>query len=220
MSKHLSARSLVRLVAVLSAIAAPLLSTGPASAGPSVPSPSLPSPPPLPSPSLPPWLPQPGGPITVIIVPPSLATFSVQVPSGNCLFVGSYDNTGTSPPGSIFRGQTTCGSGVYQPTLSGQAVLKDVFGNVVAVAPAFSQTGGLGTSQGFLGSILVATGGTSGVVPGLRYTVEYDSSVTLNPAQTWGAPGPGCTISGQTERCLVSTPFDYIPGTKGGVTPA
>jgi len=213
MSKRLPLRPLVRLAAVLAAVTVPLLSTGVARAD--LPAPS---PPPLPSPSLPP-VPD-LQPITVIIVPPSLAPFSVAVPPGNCLFLGSYDNSQLSPAGSIFRGQTTCGSGVYQPAISGQAVLKDALGNVVAVAPAFSQIGGVGTSQGFLGSSVLATGSTSGVIPGLRYTIEYDTSVTLSSLQTWGAPGTGCTISGQTEHCLVSTPFDYIPGTKGGVTPA
>jgi hypothetical protein len=199
----MSWRRRLRFMTVLAAAAGSLLLTsGVAGADP-----PLPNLPPLPT-------------VEVVIPTPSLAYYKVIVPTGTCFFLASYDNTGINPPGSVFRGQTACGSGVYQPAIAGQAVLKDTFGNVVAVAPAVSQIGGVGTSEGFLGSTLVASAGTSGVIPGLEYTVEFDTSVTLSSLQNWGAPAEGCTINGKTQRCVVTAPFLYIPGTKGGITPA
>src|SRR5437899_690804 len=77
-------------------------------------------------------LPGSGQPITIILEPPSVAVVSIPVAPDGCAIDMSYDNTQASPPGSIFRGQTACGSGVYSPIISGHAQLLDVFGQVVA----------------------------------------------------------------------------------------
>jgi hypothetical protein len=161
-------------------------------------------------------------PITVVVQPPSLTTLVVPIPPDGCAIDTSYDNTQISPPGSIFRGQTGCGSGIYQPGLSGQAVLKDIFGSVVAVGNGFSQVGGIGTSQGIYllqGNVL---GGVNGVgpLPGSQYTITYDTSITLTYPQYWGPPAAGCSVNGQTLHCVVTTTYSYIPGTQGGIRPS
>jgi hypothetical protein len=169
-------------------------------------------------PPLPITLPSIGTPIVLpttgsIVVPPA--------PTG-CVTETSFDNTGISPVGTVFRGQSTCGSGVYQPAISGQAVLTDIFGNVVAVGNGYSQTGGLGTSQGqyTLQVAVPSSLSSAGPVPGLDYTISYDTSITLTAPQTWGGPpGAGCSINGQTLHCVITTTYVYVPGTTGGITP-
>ncbi len=129
----------------------------------------------------------------------------------------------TQSTGTVFRGQSACGPQVYAPVLSGQAVLIDPFGTVVAAGNSFGQTSGIGTSQGqYLlqpGPGLPGLSG-GGPVPGLNYTISYDTSITLTAPQTWGpSTQDGCSVSGQTLHCVVVTPYSYIPGTKGGLTP-
>jgi hypothetical protein len=202
-------RPLLRAAAVVVGATLPLLGSGVARA-------DLPGgiPPP-------PGLPQSGQPITMVVQPPSVFTVAVPPPPTGCAIDASYDNTGTTPPGTVFRGQTGCGAGVYAPVLTGHAVLLDVFGNVVASGGGYGQVGGVGTSQGryaLQGSLTSGLNG-AGPVPGLDYTIRYDTSITLRAPQYWGPPAAGCSVSGQTLYCTVSTTYSYIPGTQGGLTP-
>ena len=177
---------------------------------------------PVPNPTLPPLpgLPASGQPINILIAPPSVATAPLPPPPEGCTIYASYDNTGTNPPGSVFRGQTACGLGVFNPVLTGYATLQDIFGNTVAGGNGYGQVGGVGTSQGDyvlqggLGGV-----GSTGPVPGLEYTISYDTSITLTWPQFWSSPSAGCSISGQTLVCHGSTTYSYIPGTQGGFTP-
>jgi len=204
-------RALVRAAAVLAGAALPLLGGGLAHAA----VPPLPSTPPLPG------LPASGQPIDVVIAPPSVATVPVPPPLTGCNVYTSYDNTGTNPPGSAFRGQSACGAGVYAPALSGLAVLQDVFGNVVAAGNGYGQVWGVGTSAGdyALQGSLTSGLSSAGPVPGLDYTISYTTSITLTWPQFWGPPAAGCSVSGQTLTCHVTTTYSYIPGTQGGLTP-
>jgi hypothetical protein len=176
--------------------------------------------PPVPTP---PGLPQSGQPITFLVPHPSVIAFTVPPSPDGCVVDTNFDNTGATPPGTVFRGQSACGPQVYAPVLSGQAVLIDPFGTVVATGNSFGQTSGIGTSQGqYLlqpGPGLPGLSG-GGPVPGLNYTISYDTSITLTAPQTWGpSTQDGCSVSGQTLHCVVVTPYSYIPGTKGGLTP-
>jgi hypothetical protein len=197
----------VRVAAVGVGVVLPLLSALVVGA-------SLPGPPPLPG------LPQSGQPVTILIAPPSLVITTVPPPPDGCIIAISYDNTQTHPAGSIFRGQTACGNQVYMPMMSGQVVLKDTFGNVVAYGNVFGPMAGPGpdTSQGDYS--MGGSGGTGGTgpVPGLDYTVKFSSSISL-PLQTWGPPAQGCAVEGQTLNCTTSTTYMYLPGTKGGWAP-
>lgn len=201
-------RPLARVAAALAGAALSLLTTGVARA-------DLPNLPPLPN------LPSPGQPITVVIEPPSFATTTVPVAPGGCAVDTSYDNTGANPPGSVFRGQSVCGSGIYAPVLSGHAVLDDILGNQVASANGFSQVWGVGTSQGDYAVQGSPTSGFTslGPVPGLQYTISYDTSITLTWPQYWGPAPGGCSVTGQTLHCVVTTTYTYIPGTQGGFVP-
>jgi hypothetical protein len=204
----LSPSSLRRAAAVLAGLVLPLLGAGVASA-------DLPGPPPLPN------LPQPGQVITIAVQQPTFSTAQVPPPPAGCVLDTSYDNTGATPPGSVFRGQTECGSGVYAPVLRGQAVLLDILGTVVAAGNGYGQVWGVGTSQGEYVVRGSANDGvtSSGPVPGLDYTIRYDTSVTLTAPQFWGPAPGGCSVSGQTLHCVVTTTYSYIPGTQGGLTP-
>lgn len=199
---------LARAAAVVAGVTLPLLTAGVASA-------DLPSLPPLPN------LPSPGQPITIVIQPPSLATLVVPPPPGGCVFDASYDNTGTAPPGTVFRGQSACGSGVYAPVISGHAELLDIFSDVVASGNGYGQVWGVGTSQGEYAAQGSLPDGitSSGPVPGLEYTISYDTSITLTAPQYWGAAPTGCSVAGQTLHCVVTTTYSYIPGTQGGLSP-
>ncbi len=202
------ARRLARFAAVLAGAAVPLLGAGAANA-------ALPGLPPLPN------LPQPGQPITLMVAPPSTTTLAVPPPPTGCAIDTSYDNTGTNPPGSVFRGQSACGSGVFAPGLSGHAQLLDIFGDVVASGNGYGQTWGVGTSRGLyaLQGSLTSGVNSSGPVPGLDYTISYDTSITLVWPQYWGPAPAGCSVTGQTLHCVVTTTYSYIPGTQGGLTP-
>jgi hypothetical protein len=142
----------------------------------------------------------------------------------SCVWYTSYDNTQTTPPGTIFRGQDACGSGVYQPTMSGQVFLSDAFGNRVAAGAPFGPVTGSGpfTSQGTYTLPGNIGGGVTGVgpVPGLPYTLTFDTTFTFTAPQYPGPPGPGCTVSGQSEHCIVTLTYNYIPGTQGGIVPS
>jgi hypothetical protein len=171
-------------------------------------------------------LPQPGQPITLVVEPPSLWIVAVPVDPNGCAIDMSYDNTQATPPGTVFRGQTACGSQIYAPIIRGSATLTDVFGNVVATAPQFAgRGGGPYTSEG---SYVVSPTGISspstygaGPVPGLDYTITYTTSITLVGGQYWAPPPSGCSLTGgQTMTCTAQITYDYIPGTKGGITPA
>jgi hypothetical protein len=172
----------------------------------------------------PPSLPQSGQPITIVVEPPSVVVATVPPPANSCIIAISYDNTQMHPYGTLFRGQTACGSRVYLPQMSGQAVLKDSFGNLVAEGSAFGPMTGSGpdTSQGdyvSTGTGILSTGlSGAGPVPGLDYTITFTSSITL-PLQYWGPPMDGCSVSGQTLNCVNSTTYEYLPGTKGGFQP-
>jgi hypothetical protein len=208
----------LRLAAVVAGVVMPMFTVGMVHA-------NLPGG--LPDPPNPPiaGLPQPGQPITLIVAPPSLWISSVPVNPNGCAIDMSYDNTQASPPGTIFRGQSACGSQVYEPIIRGRASLIDVFGNEVADGPHFAARGdGPDTSQG---SYLASTGGGipapstygAGPVPGLDYTISYTTSITLIWPQYWGEAPSGCSLTGQTVTCTAQTTYDYIPGTKGGITP-
>jgi hypothetical protein len=178
-------------------------------------------------PGLPPLpdLPSSGGqPITIIVEPPSLWTAHVPVAPDGCAVDLSYDNTSANPAGTIFRGQTACGSEVYSPTITGQAQLSDIFGNVVADAPGYGARGnGPFTSQGawwVTPATLPPSLNGSGPTPGLEYTNTYTTSMTITYPQYWGPAPGGCEVNGQTMRCTVQTSYFYIPGTQGGVTPS
>lgn len=201
-------RRAARVAAVLAGMTLPLLGAGVASA-------DLPGPPPLPN------LPQPGQPVTLVIPPPSLATASVPPPFAGCVFETSYDNTSADPPGSVFRGQSACGSGIYAPVLRGHATLIDMLGDVVASGNGYGQVWGVGTSQGeYVVQASPNDGVTStGPVPGLDYTISYDTSITLTAPEFWGAAPAGCWVSGQTIHCVITRTYNYIPGTQGGLTP-
>jgi hypothetical protein len=198
-----SARPLVRIAAGVVGATLPLLGGGVASA-------DLPQPP---------GLPQSGQPITLVIEPPSLVTVSVPPAPTGCVIDTSFDNTSTSPPGSVFRGQSACGSEVYAPVLTGSVELLDVFGNVVATGNAFNQVGGVATAQGLYAMQGSVTDVGSGPIPGLDYTIRYDTSITLTAPQFWGPPAAGCSVNGQTLQCTVTSTYSYIPGTQGGITP-
>ena len=200
-------RRLARVAAVLTGLSLPLLGSGVVQADPGLP--------PLPN------LPQPGQPITLVIDPPSVTTVTVPPPPTGCVIDTSYDNTGTTPPGSVFRGQSACGSGVYAPVLRGQANLYDIFNDLVASGNGYGQVWGVGTSQGEYALQGSPTSGltSSGPIPGLDYTISYDTSITLVWPQFWGPTPAGCSVSGQTLHCVVTSTYSYVPGTKGGLTP-
>lgn len=199
----------LRLAAIAAGVVLPLLATGTTEAT-------------LPGPPLP--IPASGQPITVVVEPPSVATLTVPVTADNCAVDMSYNNKQANPAGTIFRGQTACGSAVWSPGMSGSATLTDPFGNVVAVAQPYSGTGnGPFTAAG---DFLVGSGGVlaqaldgAGAVPGLDYMITYTSSITLASPQYWGPAPAGCTVSGQTMTCVATTRYDYIPGTAGGISP-
>ena len=172
-------------------------------------------------------LPQGGQPITFWIETPGTGTTSAPVAANGCVMDMSYDNTQTLPPGTIFRGQTECGSAFYQPVISGHASLSDIFGNVVANAPGYGGRGnGPFTSQGSYDvnpSPSVVTSPSTygaGPVPGMEYTITYTTTVVLYPGQYWGAASPGCSVGGQAMTCTASITYLYVPGTSGGITPA
>jgi hypothetical protein len=197
------------VAAVLIGCALPMLTVGLVHAG-------LPSPPPIPGVTQP---------IHMLIEPPSVTTVSVPVDPDGCAVDTSYDNTQAAPPGSIYRGQTACGSGVYAPILVGQARLSDVFGNVVSTAPQFGARGnGPYTSQGDY--LAVPTTGVpttisgAGAVPGMDYTITFNTDITLVWPQYWGPAPDGCWITGQTMHCVATTTYTYLPGTQGGFVPA
>jgi hypothetical protein len=176
--------------------------------------------PPLPTPS---GLPQSGQPITFLVPHPSVIAFTLPPGPSSCLVYTNFDNTGATPPGTVFRGQSACGAQIAAPVLTGQAVLIDPFGNVVAAGNSYGQTWGVGTSRGrYLlqpGQVPPGLSG-GGPVPGLNYTISYDTSITLTAPQTWGpSTQDGCSVSGQTLHCVVTTPYSYIPGTQGGFSP-
>ncbi len=209
-------RTPVRVAAIIAGIVLPLLTCGLVLA-------DLPGGIPAP-----PGLPASGQPITIVVEPPSLVTVAVPVDPEGCAVDLSYDNTQANPLGSVFRGQTACGSGVYQPTMGGHAVLTDIFGNQVASG---SGAGGRGdgpiTSQGDYtvnGSptSVASSPGVSGTgaVPGMEYTITYTTSITLTWPQYWGPAAAGCSISGQTMTCTGQTTYSFIPGTQGGFTPS
>lgn len=210
---HARVRTAARLVAVLAGATLPLFTAGVASAD-LPPLPNPPSLPPLPN------VPQPGQLITVVVNPPSLVTAAAPPAPGTCVFDTSYDNTPATPPGSVFRGQSMCGAGVYAPVLSGQARLLDIFGTVIATGNSYQQTWGLATSQGEY-VVQGSTGGvtSSGPVPGLDYTISYDTSITLTWPQHWTSAPAGCSLNGQTLQCVATSTFNYLPGTQGGQTP-
>jgi len=201
-------RRAARVAAVLAGVTLPLLSSGVARA-------DLPGPPPLPN------VPQPGQPVTVVVQQPTFTTVAVPPPPGGCAIDTSYDNTPANPPGSIFRGQSACGSGIYAPVLHGSTTLTDILGDVVASGSGYGQVWGVGTSQGEYVVQGSATAGvtSTGPVPGLEYTIRYDTSITLTWPEFWGAAPGGCSVTGQTLHCVVNTTYTYIPGTQGGLTP-
>src|SRR5258708_37462341 len=114
----------LRRVAVVAGVVLPMFTVGMVHAN--LPG-GLPDPPPLPIAGLP----QPGQPITFVVEPPSLWITAVPVDPRGCALDMSYDNTQASPPGTVFRGQSACGSQVYAPIIRGHASLTDVFGNEV-----------------------------------------------------------------------------------------
>lgn len=188
-------RALPRVAAVVIGAALPLLGTGVARA-------DLP---PLPLSSLS---------VSILYQPPGLGYAVVPPPPGTCQYEANFDNSATSPPGTIYRGLTACGAGVYNPLLTGQVVLLDPLGNVVSAGSGFAQVGGIGVSQGDY-----QLEGDSGPVPGLVYTIRYDTSITLNAPNYWGPPATGCSVNGQTLTCRHTVMYNYIPGTQGGLTP-
>ena len=203
-----------RLAAVLAGAAAALLTGGVARAD----IPPLPGVPDVPNPS-----------ITWVIGNVGLSAATVPPPQNGCVIFSNYDNTQAAPPGTLFRGQSACGSGVYAPQLTGQTRLVDIFSQVVSTGSSYAQTGGIGTSQG---NYLVQPAGPlpttagpvplpgGGPVPGLSYTIIYTATITLTYPQTWTGPqATGCSANGQTLNCVTSTTYDYIPGTQGGLTP-
>jgi len=194
--------------AMLAGAALPLLGAGTASA-------DLPGLPPLPN------APQPGQPVTVVVQEPTLAAATVPPPPAGCVVEASYDNTPATPPGSVFRGQSACGSGIYAPVLRGHATLTDMLGDVVASGNGYGQVWGVGTSQGeyVLQGSPTAGVTSTGPVPGLDYTITYDTSITLTAPEFWGPAPSGCSVTGQTLHCVASTTYSYIPGTQGGLTP-
>lgn len=200
----------LRVAAVITGVVVPLLASGLVHA-------DLPGGIPAP-----PGLPQSGQPIPMVIEPPTLFALSIPPSPNGCDTALSYDNSQATPPGTLFRGETACGPGVVNASISVHAVLTDVLGNVVASA---SSAGGVGngpvTSQGdwvvTAGSSLAQPGlNSNGPVPGMEYTIQYTSSVTLAWPQYWGAPAAGCSISGQTMVCNAATTYSFIPGTAGG----
>lgn len=164
-------------------------------------------------------------PPTINLVPSTPTTGAIisPPPAAGCDWDLSFDNSTANPPTTVFRGQSACGAQVVSPVFSGQAVLIDVFTNVIATAPAFSQTGGVGTSESQLvlqpGTLVSAPTG-SGPIPGLNYTIRYDASITLTAPQHWDAPMAGCTVNGQTQHCVLEITYTYFPATAGGVKPA
>jgi hypothetical protein len=212
MSRH-PWRAPLRALAIAAGVALPLLSAGIVQA-------TLPGLPPFPS------LPGNGQPVTVLVAPPSRVILTVPPQATECVVDMSYDNTGTDPMQSLFRGQTACGHGVYAPVMSGQVSLTDTLGNVVASGNAFGPVSGQGpdTSQGVYASdgsgIVDGVSGT-GPVPGLDYTITFKSAITLTWPQYWQGPaGTGCSIAGQTLACSNTMTYSYIPGTKGGLKPS
>lgn len=207
----------LRLAAIAAGIGLPLLTAGTVDAN--LPSANLPPIPALPSV---PGGPQEGQPITLLVAP-GLGVAPLPPPASGCFVYISFDNTQARE--IIFRGQVACGSGVYGPTMTGHAVLKDTFSNVVASAAPFGPSWGDGpdTSQGSwsgTGSGVLADGlDSTGPVPGLDYTVAFDSSVTISWPQHWGPAATGCSVNGQTLVCHNTTTFTYVPGTKGGEQP-
>jgi hypothetical protein len=167
-----------------------------------------------------------GQPITIVVEPPSLYTVTVPTPPDNCAIDMSYDNTQANPAGSLYRGETACGSDVYAPGMSGTTTLTDIFGTVVSRGRGFGARGnGPFTSQGDYvvgtGSGVVTAGlSGTGPVPGMDYTINYTTSITLVWPQYWGPAPAGCTVSGQTMRCVASTTYSYLPGTQGGFRPS
>jgi len=209
----------LRLSAVIAGVVLPMLTIGVVHA-------NLPGG--LPDPPSPPiaGLPQSGQPITFVVEPPSVAIVPIPVPPDGCALDMSYDNTQASPPGTVFRGQTACGGELYAPIIRGQTTLTDVFGNAVASGNTYAARGsGPFTSQGTYadspGTNLTdpSTYG-AGPVPGLDYTITYTTSVTLVWPQYWGPAPSGCSLAGQTMTCTGQATYNFIPGTKGGVTPA
>jgi len=196
-----------RLAAVLAGAAASLLFGGVAQA----------DVPPLPG------LPSTNQPITLVISAPSVATLTGPPAPTGCVIDSSFDNTHSAPLSSVFRGQSACGSGVYAPQLTGQTSLVDIFSEVVATGNSYAQTWGVGTSQGDYAvqptGQLPSTVTGGGPVPGLSYTIEYATSITLTWPQYWGPPAAGCSVNGQTLNCTIATTYNYIPGTQGGLTP-
>lgn len=198
-----------RVAAALVGCALPMLTIGLVHAG-------LPSPPPIPGVTQP---------VHLLFVPPSLTTVAVPVDPNGCDMDVSFDNTQAAPPGTIYRGETACGNGIFAPILDGHATLSDTMGNVVSTAPEFSERGqGPYTSQGDY--LAVSTDGlpstlpSAGAVPGMDYTITYYADLTLVYPQTWGATPDGCTLGGQTAHCVVSATYTYLPGTQGGFVPA
>lgn len=198
-----------RVATVLVGCVMPMLTIGLVHAG-------LPGPPPIPGVTQP---------IHLFFEPPSVTTVPVPVDPNGCAFDLSYDNTQVAPPSTIYRGQTACGSGVYAPTIHGQARLSNSAGTVVSVAPEFAERGdGPYTSQGSYAA--AALGGVPptltgpGATPGMDYTITFDTDLTLVYPQYWGNAPSGCWLSGQTAHCEVTTTYTYIPGTQGGFVPA
>ena len=155
-------------------------------------------------------------PITIVIGPPSLYTQTEPPPNGGCYMYQSYDNGLSTPLGSVFRGQDACGPWVLSPTMTGRTWLEDILGNTVAVGQPFGPQSGPGpdTTQG---DYVVAV--PNGPIPGMDYTMFFDTSISLQWPQYWGSTPDGCRVSGQTLHCTLAATYSYVPGTQGGVVP-